>query len=176
MNPANHSKYPPETIKLNMYHSRLFQDVISESCRSLNVKRRLGAVKSPPPLRINMPPAPTATPPVCSSNVPLEGAGSRGRSFGGVETHAIENTVKNHTEPNCVRFARPETKGGSETETGGGPVSEVRTRSANPFENRGISGHRWPQLTFRYGDSGGGHDIPTTFSRKAGQNRAKTRD
>jgi len=24
--------------------------------------------------------------------------------------------------------------------------------------------------------SGGGHDIPTTFSRKAGQNRAKTRN
>ena len=57
------------------------------------------------------------------------------RSFGGIETQAIGKARTIQIEPNPARFARPETKGRSETEYGGRRASAVRIHPANPFEN-----------------------------------------
>ena len=71
---------------------------------------------SPPPLRAIRPPTPSATPPACSASVPLDSDGNRVRSFGGVASQVIGKTRTIPTKPESARFARPETRGHSETE------------------------------------------------------------
>jgi len=55
-------------------------------------------------------------PPACSVSVSLDSDGNRARSFGGAASQAIGKARKFSTEPESARFARPETRGHSETE------------------------------------------------------------
>lgn len=68
----------------------------------------------------NMRPAahPAAAPLARGGSVPLEGDGHKARSFGGIEIHAIGNTMEFPTEPKSAGFARTETERRSEPGTG----------------------------------------------------------
>src|SRR6056297_1403359 len=76
---------------------------------------------APPTLRAVLPAYLAATPPACSVSVSVDSDGNRARSFGGVASQAIGKARKIPTEPESARFARPETRGHSETENASHP-------------------------------------------------------
>ena len=71
---------------------------------------------------------PPAAPPECSVPVSVDSDGNRARSFGGVANQAIGKEKKIPTGPKSARFARPETKGHSETDMAAHP----RLSGSNP--------------------------------------------
>lgn len=64
----------------------------------------------------------------CSISVSLDSAGNRARSFGGSAGQATGKARKIPTEPELARFARPETRGHSETEN----AARLRLSGSHP--------------------------------------------